>query len=202
MTVTRIPVYFVIGTMKSGIDVMTQERLLISKQSTERKCRRVCRADTLRKYGGITMFKNKVKKVVAVALAAVLWVSGSSSALAASISGSGYTEGGDGGQTLISYTFNCKAYYTSTVDACIIDMRASSGNLVQFSYGQMTTYLKAGGHNITSMYGEVANEINSKNWTKVTGNAGKNQKTEVTYLKGGKENVYGFKIFEDIEAFY
>ncbi len=129
-------------------------------------------------------------------------ICGSSSAWAATVSGSGYTDGGNGGTTRITYTFNCKANYTTTVDACIIEMRASSGNVVEFSYGQMTTSLKNGGYHITSLTGEKTNAMNTKTWTKVTGNAGQNYATKVTYLKGGLESIYGFKEFKDVQAVY
>lgn len=203
MIVTRILVYFVIGTMKSGIDVTLHERLLILKQSTERKCRRVCRADSLRKYGGITMFKNKVKKVVAVALVAVLWVSGSSSAWAASTSGQGVTTGGNAGTTTIYYTFDCKSHYTSSIDACVISMNAASGNLVEFAYAPMKTTMKNGEVvETTTSITRSEYDINNKTWTVATGYAGRQYSSYVSYLEGGSIGVFGYVKIYNVSALY
>lgn len=152
---------------------------------------------------GESMIKKKVKKAVAAVLAVVLCVSGSGSALAASTSGLGVTEGGSAGKTTIYYTFNCKAYYTSTIDACLISMNSASGNLVEFIYGPMTT-TRIGGLSVPTSTADTSSGtgMTYKNWTVATGYAGQNYASSVPYLKGGSTGTFGYTIMYDVAALY
>lgn len=117
---------------------------------------------------------------------------------------SDYTTGGSGGSTLITYRFRCVASYTSTLDACVIDMWASSTNTVEFGYGPMTTTRKDGEivRTTTAYTYTDSMNYNSKTWIVYTGLAGANQYTTVESLMGGKINVFGYKYFYNVAASY
>ena len=126
---------------------------------------------------------------MAMILVAVLCVS-SNSALAASVSGEQYTAGGTGGQTLITATLSCYANYNTTVDACVLNVKAASLNTIPMSYTNLKSTSKSGTTVVTSASGYMSSAVNSKTWTIATGNAGTVQSSEVEMVTASS-TVYG-----------
>lgn len=146
--------------------------------------------------------KSKRVKMMAVALAVVLGISSNSLiGSAATVSQSGYTSGGSAGKTYAALDFSCNANYNTSVDACLIDLSVTTGNIIGMSYENVTSTSKAGQTVISSASGATSSSVNSKTWVIGTGSAGTMYSSQVKKVVASSSE-FGTKTFTDVFTTY